>query len=393
MERYIVCTKLHKFVATMICFSANFSIFAISDVKFQHFMRRTGYSFLTAVLVVLSSCGGKQASTVQKPVRVKVQEVGAVQVNGENAYSGTVEEESGVSLSFPMAGTIQTMAVDQGQMVSRGQLVATINATDQTGALRSAHAVTQQARQAYRQALDTYNRSKGLYKSGFISDSKWVQAQTALAEAREAVHSSAALETIARKGIGDTRLTAPFSGYISERVADVGQNVLPGVMVAKLVHIDRVKISVSVPEDEVNQIQRGEMMMVQCDAVGGAVVFYGKVIEKGVTADPLSRTYDVKLLVNNPGHRLLPGMICQVYSRFSRGQMSVFVPASVVLINPDNRMFVWIVKNGKATKRYINYLGDTSQGMRVSGGLVSGDQLIVEGQQKVSEGTRCEIIK
>ena len=357
------------------------------------YMRRAGYSFLTAVLVVLSSCGGKQASTVQKPVRVKVQEVGAVQVNGENAYSGTVEEESGVSLSFPMAGTIQTMAVDQGQMVSRGQLVATINATDQTGALRSAHAVTQQARQAYRQALDTYNRSKGLYKSGVISDSKWVQAQTALAEAREAVHSSAALETIARKGTGDTRLTAPFSGYISERVADVGQNVLPGVMVAKLVHIDRVKISVSVPEDEVNQIQRGEMMMVQCDAVGGAVVFYGKVIEKGVTADPLSRTYDVKLLVNNPGHRLLPGMICQVYSRFSRGQMSVFVPANVVLINPDNRMFVWIVKNGKATKRYINYLGDTSQGMRVSGGLVSGDQLIVEGQQKVSEGTRCEIIK
>ena len=356
-------------------------------------MRRAGYSFLTAVLIVLSSCGGKQASTVQKPVRVKVQEVGAVQVNGENAYSGTVEEESGVSLSFPMAGTIQTMAVDQGQMVSRGQLVATINATDQTGALRSAHAVTQQARQAYRQALDTYNRSKGLYKSGVISDSKWVQAQTALAEAREAVHSSAALETIARKGTGDTRLTAPFNGYISERVADVGQNVLPGVMVAKLVHIDRVKISVSVPEDEVNQIQRGEMMMVQCDAVGGAVVFYGKVVEKGVTADPLSRTYDVKLLVNNPGHRLLPGMICQVYSRFSRGQMSVFVPANVVLINPDNRMFVWIMKNGKATKRYINYLGDTSQGMRVSGGLVSGDQLIVEGQQKVSEGTRCEIIK
>ena len=71
--------------------------------------------------------------------------------------------------------------------------------------------------------------------------------------------------------------------------------------------------------------------------------FYGKVIEKGVTADPLSRTYDVKLLVDNPDHKLLPGMICQVYSRFSRGQMSVFVPAKVVQINPDNRMCVWIV--------------------------------------------------
>ena len=243
-------------------------------------MRRIGYSFLTTLLVVLSSCGGKQASTVQKPVRVKVQEIGAVQVNGENAYSGTVEAESGVSLSFPVAGTVQTMAVDQGQMVSRGQLVATINATGQTGALQSAHAVTQQARQAYRQALDTYKRSKGLHQSGVISDSKWVQAQTALAEAREAVASAAALETIARKGTGDTRLTAPFSGYISEKAADVGQNVLPGVMVAKLVHIDRVKISISVPEDEVNQIQRGEEMMICCEAVGGAT-FYGKVILAG----------------------------------------------------------------------------------------------------------------
>ena len=56
-------------------------------------------------------------------------------------------------------------------------------------------------------------------------------------------------------------------------------------------------------------------------------------------------------------------------------------------------MFVWIVKNGRATKRYINFLGDTSQGVRVNGGLEPGDRLIVEGQQKVSEGTRCEIVK
>lgn len=73
--------------------------------------------------------------------------------------------------------------------------------------------------------------------------------------------------------------------------------------------------------------------------------------------------------------------------------MSVFVPAKVVQINPDNRMFVWIVKNGRATKRYINFLSDTSQGIRVNGGLEPGDRPIVEGQQKVSEGTRCEIIK
>lgn len=366
-------------------------------------MRKLRYFLFFGIVAVLCSCSGKQNETGQKPVKVKVQQVGAVQVNGERGYSGTVTEESGVSLSFPMSGTIERMAVDEGQMVQKGQLVATINATDQAGAQQSAHAVTQQAKQALRQAQDNYNRSKGLYENGVISEAKWVQAQTALEEAKEAVKSSAALETIAKKSSGDTRLTAPFSGYIASKDADVGQNVLPGASVARLVHIDRVKVNIAVPEAEVNQIANGETMMITCEALDasqnkggmentGSEAFYGKVVEKGVTADPLSRTYDIKLLVNNPNHKLLPGMICNVYSRFRRGETSVFIPTSVVQLNPDNRMFVWIVKDGKATKRYINFVASTSQGIRVSGGLEPGDQLIVEGHQKVSEGTPCKVI-
>lgn len=344
------------------------------------------------MLAALASCGGKQEETAQKAVKVKVQQVGEVQVNGERGYSGTVAEENGVSLSFSTAGTIRTMPVSEGQMVSRGQLIATLDGSDQHNTLGSTHAVTQQARTALSQAQDTYNRSKGLHESGVISDAKWVQAQTALAEAKEALKSAEALEGIAKKGQGDTRLTAPYAGYISTKSADVGQNVIPGEMVVKLVHIDRVKVSIGVPEGEVEQIKKGEEMMISCDALGKAV-FYGRVVELGVTADPLTRTYDVKLLVDNPGHKLLPGMICNVYSRYRRGEMSVFVPAKVVQLNPDNKMFVWIVKNGKATKRFINFIGDTSQGVRVSGGLEPGDNLIVEGQQKVSEGTMCTIIK
>lgn len=361
-------------------------------------MRKLGHLLFLALLATLASCGGKQKDAEQKPVKVKVQHVGAVQVNGERGYSGTIVEESGVSLSFPMAGTVERIAVDEGDMVKKGQLVALLNATDQSSALQSAHATTAQAREALRQAQDNYNRSKGLHESGVISDAKWVQAQTALAAAKEAVTSAAAMENIARKSSGDTRLTAPFSGYIADKTADAGQNVMPGVSVVRLVHIDRVKVSISVPENEVDNINIGETMMIRCDAAGNntstpwsgddkSAQYYGKVVEKGVTADPLSRTYDVKLLVNNPGHKLLPGMICNVYSRFRRGQTSVFVPANVVQLNPDNRMFVWIVKNGKATKRYINFISDTSQGVRVSGGLEPGDLLIVEGQQKVSEGT------
>lgn len=353
-------------------------------------MKTIHYTLLLAALALMCSCGGNDEGN-KKPVRVKVQQVGAVQVNGEHGYSGTVVEESGTNLSFTVGGTILNMAVDEGQMVGRGQLIATLNPTDQASALQSAHAVTEQARQALNQAQDTYNRSKGLHEAGVISDAKWVQAQTALEEATQGVKSAEALETIARKSSEDTNLTAPYAGYIAEKSAEAGQNVLPGVTVARLVHIDQVKVKISVPESEIGQMAIGETMMLRCDAVGDSV-FYGKIDVKGVAADPLSRTYEVKLMVDNPNHKLLPGMICNVYSRFTEGQTGVFVPVQVVQLNPDNRMFVWVVKDGKATKRFINYISDTSQGIRVSGGLEPGDQLIIEGQQKVSEGTVCEII-
>lgn len=355
-------------------------------------MKKIIYLLLLAVpLLSLSSCGSGDPKQAIKPVRVKVASVGEIQVNGERGYSGTVVEESGVNLSFPTTGTLRSLNVEEGQIVGKGQLIAVLDGVSQAGAQTSAHAVTQQARSAVSQAFDTYRRTKRLNEEGVISDAKFVAAKNALAEAREALKSASALESISHKTASDTRLTAPFGGYISEKDAEVGQNVIPGITIVKLVHINKVKIKISVPEGEIDHISKGEEMLVRCSAAGEGD-FYGRVVEKGVTADPLSRTYEVKLLVDNPDHRLLPGMICNVYTSFHRGQMSVFVPATVVQLNPDNKMFVWIVKNGKATKRFINYVADTSQGVRVSGGLEPGDKLIVSGQQKVSEGTPCTIL-
>ena len=67
-----------------------------------------------ATIAVCGSCGNKYPDKSNAPVRVKVMEVGSVQVNGESGFSGTVEEESGVSLSFSVAGTVRTMDVDEG---------------------------------------------------------------------------------------------------------------------------------------------------------------------------------------------------------------------------------------------------------------------------------------
>lgn len=342
--------------------------------------------------LLLTACGKKKASADDYSVRVKVMEVGAVQVKGEQGFSGTVEERSGVSLSFATGGTIRSIMVDDGQMVKAGQLIAVLDGADQAHALAASEATTQQARDALAQAQDNYNRMRQLHDAGSLPDARWVEAQTQLAEARSALKSAESLEKISRKSNADVRLTAPFSGYVARRTADAGQNIVAGEQVVRLVRIDRVKVKISVPEEEIGKISKGEAMMITCAAAGDKV-FTGHVVEKGVAADALSRTYAVKAEVDNPAHELLPGMICQVYTHFTQGEQGIFVPSNVVQLNPDNKAFVWVVENGRAARRDISVVASTSQGVKVDGGLKPGESLIVEGQQKVSDSTRCIIVK
>jgi multidrug efflux pump subunit AcrA (membrane-fusion protein) len=86
-------------------------------------------------------------------------------------------------------------------------------------------------------------------------------------------------------------------------------------------------------------------------------------------------------------------MICQAFTNYMLGSTGVFVPAYLVQLDGDNKTFVWVVNSGKAVKREITINNETAQGVQVSGGLSAGDQIIVAGQQKVSNGMKVEIVK
>ena len=330
------------------------------------------------VLVALCSCGEKKQAAQEQTVRVKVQQIQAEAVNGEQGFSGTIEEASGASLSFASAGTIKRIYVSAGQTVGAGQLIAELDPTT----MQNAYTIS---KTALEQAQDTYNRMKELYDGGSLPEMQWIQIENQL-------KSATASEAMAKKALADTKLYAPFSGYIASKNAEVGQNAAPGMSIVKLVSIGSVKVKISVPEDDIQRIQKGSSMKIIVPALSNRQ-FEGRVTERGVSADPRSRTYEVKATIQNPGAQLLPGMICQAFTNYMQGTTGVFIPANLVQLDGDNKTFVWVVNNGKAVKREITISGETAQGAQVSGGLSAGDQLIVSGQQKVSNGMSVEIVK
>lgn len=340
-------------------------------------------AFLSAVtLTLLASCSGSKEERKVAPVRVKTEVVGeAADVNGRT-YVGEVEAESSTAVSFTGSGTVLRVLVDEGQRVSKGQLIAEMDATQARNALANCEA-------QMRQANDALARMKQLHDQNSLADMKWVETQSQVAQAQAQLD-------MAKKAVADCRVHAPVSGVVGKKMMNAGETALPSQPVCTILNINNVKVKVSVPEKEIAQFSATTPTEIRVEALGET--FAGGRIEKGVQADPVSRTYDLRIRVENPGERLLAGMVCEVKvmggsdtvaANETTGEV-VMVPITAVQRSADGSMFVWKAEGGKAHRAKVT-LGEASGNrMEVMSGLKKGEKVIVEGYQKLSEGTEYE---
>lgn len=338
-------------------------------------IKREFYVF--ALLVFAVSCKNKtENSETEEAIPVKVETVTLSQTTGDHNYVGTIEENTGTSLSFPLMGTVEKVMVSAGQSVSKGQLLAVLNQATPKNTYSMALS-------SLKQAEDAYNRLTQLHDKGTLPEIKYIEVQTALQQAQAA-------ESIARKNLNDCNLYAPFSGFIARKSIEPGMNVAPGLEVVKLVTIDKVNVKVSIPENEISGVKSGTAAIVNVAALNHRQ-FEGKVEEKGVMANPFSHTYEVKIRINNPQRELMPGMVCEVYIASEKNSGKILLPNGAVQILENGNRFVWLAKDGKATRKMVTTGALTNKGVVINTGLSAGDKVITEGNQKVSEGMKVVI--
>ena len=329
--------------------------------------------------MMLAGCTEKSRKLEKKNVKVETISVGNTNLGGTKDYVGTIEEKMGSTLSFEIAGNITSIRVEEGDRVSKGQLLATINPTT----VKEAHRATLTT---LKQAQDAYRRFLPLHQSGTISDMKWVEIGSKLEQAKAA-------ESIARQQLSHSTLTAPFAGVIAAKNVDLGTYVLPGQPVLKLANVAQVNAKISVPETEISHLHVGDKVKLTVAALSGAI-FRGTISEKGIDANPISHTYDVKVGITNPQGRLLPGMVCNAQVQGSAATPShITVPPQSIELDADNSRFVWTVVNGKAHQQPVTTGDFEGDGIVILSGLKAGDQVIINGQQKVSEGMNVDTAK
>ena len=312
--------------------------------------------------------GGQKQERV---IAVGIQHIDTVNSIVRNTYPGNLEEGQSLDMAFKYGGILQRLAIKEGSKVRKGQVLARVSSPSMESTLRSAQATLDQAQ-------DAYDRLKKVHDNGSLPEIKWQEMVANLEKANAAVD-------LANAMLMENVLVAPFDGTVTSLNAKSGENLPPMKPVLRLISTDGIYVKISVPENEIHQLSIGENADIVIPALGERH-FHGKIIEKGMTASLVTHSYPVKVLIEQPDAELYPGMIGKVVlsSDVSQG---IIIPANAVLINQEGR-FVWVEENGCATRRKVTVTGYASNGVVIGEGLRHGDNVIVDGYQKVSEGMK-----
>ena len=326
------------------------------------------------------------------PAAVEVAAAREVAGGGGVRYSATVEPEVQTVVSFRVSGYVEDVAVEVGDRVSRGAVLARIRKSDYVEKLAQASAQQAQAQAALGQAKTDLDRAKSLYAAGAMTKPE-LDATVARFESYTAqVSGGRAVAGEAGLTLRDTTLTAPIGGVILQRSIERGDLTMPGKTAFVLADTRTVKVIFGVPDMMVNSLKIGQPIDVATESMPGRV-FPGKVARIAPAADSKSRSFDIELHIDNPAGELKPGMVASLEISRGGGQL-LAVPLAAVIRPPKSSQgyAVFVVAGDKVQARNVELGEPMGNLVAVRGGLRSGEQVVISGPALLVDGQNVRVV-
>ena len=326
---------------------------------------------LTTLALLVIGCSEKKETVKEVAIpKVTVKKIKATEEKESLTYSGTIEADNTVSLGFSVPGRISKVNVQEGQKVKRGQLLAPIDQTTYKNAFDIANAGLEQAN-------DNFKRLSGLYEKGSLPERDFIAVKVAVAQAN-------ANKNLAAKNLTDTKLYAPFSGIITAKMTEMGATAAPGVPAFTVMKTDKVYAKASIAESEISKLKMGTDAEVEIASLNET--FNGKVAIINPSADAITRTFNVKVRLDNKDDKLLPGMISKLKINTGNTVNVITVPSESVVRDANDILYVFVVKENKAIKKRVSLGSFKGNEVIVTNGLSIGDAVVIAGNKNLKDG-------
>lgn len=333
-------------------------------------------AMLDSVIAVLS---GEEKLPLVTTLTVK-----AEKFNHFLELQGDVQTKQNVLIYPEMGGTLYRVYVKEGQRVTKGQLLASID----DGGMGSQLA---QLKTQAELAKTTFERQKRLWEQKIGSEIQFLQAKSSY-EANENMVKQA------QSQLGKSTIRAPFSGIIDDVIKDQGTVVAPGPgsEVFRIVNLSNMYVEVDVPESYLDGIQKGKEAIVYFPVLGDTVI--SKIRQTGNFINPSNRAFTVEIPVDNKNGSIKPNLTAKVSINDYSSDNAITIPQSIISENSEGQQYVYVAEeteneNKALIKKHIITTGKTQGSMvEVLTGIADGDQLVKEGARTVKEGQNVEIL-
>ncbi|MCL1920317.1 MAG: efflux RND transporter periplasmic adaptor subunit [Kiritimatiellaeota bacterium] len=310
------------------------------------------------------------------PPTVYVEKVGAVEMDDTLDRIGTAQARESVVVTAQVAEKITKIHFEDGQAVKRGDVLVELDGAREAVAMLAAElAIAEHARERERLAR--------LVQGNAVPQKDLDDRETRLELARA---EKLRVETEQAYRV----VKAPFAGVLGLRLVSLGDLVSPGTPIATLIDIDTVYVDFSAPEKYAAKLSAGQAFTAVNEAYPG-VTFEGviKMVEPQVNA--LTRSVQVRGVVDNAGHRIKPGMLLNV--SLSTGVAEVTVVPEAALVSLGEKQFLFTVPEGsdKVARAEVKLGRRVGRWAEVTEGVARGVRIVTEGISVVSDGQRVVV--
>ena len=348
--------------------------------------------------------GGFGGQFGRPPLTVELAKASRATIQSEITVVGNLIGKATVSVAPRAAGRVESVTVQLGDRVTRGQRLAKIEDFDIQEQVKQAEAAQLVSEATIRQrdadlklAQTNAERSRSLFERQLLpkqtlddNEARYQSAVAALDLARaQAAQSKARLDEL-RINLGNTIIASPVNGYVSKRSVDPGAFVSQNVPVVEVVDIATVRLVANVVEKDLKELQSGNTTRVQVDAYPGET-FIGRIARVSPVLDPATRTAPIEIEIPNPAARLKPGMYARVSVTTSTKKQALVVPANSV-VDLGGRRGVFTPLNESAVFRALDLGTEQSDLVEVLGGLSEGDTVITTGSSALRDGDRIVML-
>jgi RND family efflux transporter MFP subunit len=360
-------------------------------------MKKSYFFILTHCLLftlccLLSFWGCKKKETKvpeERAVNVQVQVAGKMALRPFIETIGTLNPYDEVTVSAEVDGVLKSAKVDEGTVVSKGMLLATIDDTDYDLEVKGAEAALRRSEATLANTRLEYQRKETLYKEELVTRQQFDDVSTRLSLAEADLEMSRVALSLARESLKKTNIVSPLSGVVKEKKVSAGDFVRNGTELFVIITDNPIKLNFTVTKKDVGKVKKGQDIVFRVDTFP-EMEFQGRVDIVYPAVDEITRTLQVEALVPNP-RVLKPGMFASVILYTGLPKETVLVPATSLLYE-EEKIKVFVVENKTAIERLIKVGQKYGEMTEVTEGLKEGELVVTVGQQNLFEGAKVNVV-